>query len=292
MPQPNNIPLFAVRTLSETFNATFDFVRANWRIWLRWSIYLLLPLAVFQGLGLASLSSDFSDDYVRSSTSFMFAAVPAVLAIAATITLALALMMLHHQRNGDINDLTLADLWPMMRRYGPSVLLIVVLVSLISIALLVLAVPLLIMMLPIGLAVLAAMPSFLLWPAACALGEQNLVNGFADAIKAGFANWGRLVGLFISMGITLTVLQQTTWLPLVGASMLVKVYTNDPTQATGWWEIAINVSMTLFSILHCFTSYLSIAFMAMALNYFYASHLTATGRKAITDTDIDDFENL
>ncbi|MDO4704325.1 hypothetical protein [Tannerella sp.] len=53
------IRYYRVRTFSEKLNITFDYLRENWRVILRFSLYLLLPLCIFQAFALNSYVSTY-----------------------------------------------------------------------------------------------------------------------------------------------------------------------------------------------------------------------------------------
>lgn len=44
------IELYKVRNFGNKFSATFDFIRENYKLWLRLCTYLLLPLCMIQAL--------------------------------------------------------------------------------------------------------------------------------------------------------------------------------------------------------------------------------------------------
>ena len=53
------IRYYRERTFGEKLNITFDYLRENWRIILRFSFYLLLPLCIFQAFALNSYVSTY-----------------------------------------------------------------------------------------------------------------------------------------------------------------------------------------------------------------------------------------
>ena len=56
--QQNRIPLYEDRSVSQCIEATFDFMRANRRVWLRSAFTLLMPVSALLGLSVLTLSSD------------------------------------------------------------------------------------------------------------------------------------------------------------------------------------------------------------------------------------------
>lgn len=53
----NKIPFYQERTFSEKFNVTFEFLRENWKVMLRYITYVCLPLSLVGGLVLNSFLS-------------------------------------------------------------------------------------------------------------------------------------------------------------------------------------------------------------------------------------------
>ena len=50
------ILLYKERNASECMNAAFDFMRQNWHILLRYSLYVLLPICIIQTVGVVSVA--------------------------------------------------------------------------------------------------------------------------------------------------------------------------------------------------------------------------------------------
>ena len=53
--QKARIALYAKRTFGEKMNASFDFIKENWKPLFKFTTYLLLPLCLVQALSLNSL---------------------------------------------------------------------------------------------------------------------------------------------------------------------------------------------------------------------------------------------
>ena len=54
-PTDPRILLYKERTASECMNAAFDFIRSNWKILLRYSLYLILPVSIIQTVGIVTV---------------------------------------------------------------------------------------------------------------------------------------------------------------------------------------------------------------------------------------------
>ena len=55
--QKPKIAMYVKRPFGEKLNASFDFLKENWKLLLRFTTYLLLPLCLIQALSLNGLMS-------------------------------------------------------------------------------------------------------------------------------------------------------------------------------------------------------------------------------------------
>ena len=87
------IPLYARRTLGEKINAAIDFLRQNWRVALRFSIYMMLPLALIQSGGMFTIVRSLTDDSFNNETDLgvLSSMILSLLVLCFTYTLILTL---------------------------------------------------------------------------------------------------------------------------------------------------------------------------------------------------------
>ena len=72
--QKPKIAMYVKRSFGEKLNASFDFIRENWKLMLKFTTYLLLPLCLIQALslnGMAFLYSSVSLGWYCKLPSFM-----------------------------------------------------------------------------------------------------------------------------------------------------------------------------------------------------------------------------
>ncbi len=50
--QKTKIALYAKRSFGAKMNASFDFIKENWKLLLKFTVYLLLPVCLVQAIGL------------------------------------------------------------------------------------------------------------------------------------------------------------------------------------------------------------------------------------------------
>ena len=70
------ILLYKERNASECMNAAFDFMRQNWHILLRYSLYVLLPICIIQTVGVVSVAegilAQVSEPPIADMVTFLF----------------------------------------------------------------------------------------------------------------------------------------------------------------------------------------------------------------------------
>lgn len=70
--QKPKIAMYVKRPFGEKLNASFDFLKENWKLLLKFTTYLLLPLCLIQALSLNGLMSGaLSISAIASSTAWL-----------------------------------------------------------------------------------------------------------------------------------------------------------------------------------------------------------------------------
>ena len=116
------IALYTRRTLGEKITVAIDFLRQNWRVALRFSIYLLLPIALIHSVGLFTLvRSITSDNYNSSDVGAIFSIIIFVIVACLIYTLILTLFQYYQGSvDGDLSSLTFKDvkgqMWKNLKR--------------------------------------------------------------------------------------------------------------------------------------------------------------------------------
>ena len=134
----NKIPLYTRRILGEKINVAIDFLRQNWRVALRFSIYMLLPLALLHSVGLFSLvKSITSDNYNSTDSGFLLSAIFNIISIILIYTLILTLFQYYQgSDDGDLSMLTFRDvkgqMWHNFKRVFIVFIPIVLIAAIIS----------------------------------------------------------------------------------------------------------------------------------------------------------------
>lgn len=125
MEKIQKIPLFQVRTFGDKFTATFDFIAQNWRVVLRYVLYLLLPLCLLLPLGLNTFVSgaagtafqegDIDNSKIASWMVSYAVTVVCYLVCGILVTaLSIGLMNLYQKRDNGLQGLTWTELRPVL----------------------------------------------------------------------------------------------------------------------------------------------------------------------------------
>lgn len=291
-PTDNRILLFQVRSASECMNAAFDFIRQNWKILLRYSLYVLLPVCVLQTVGLVSIvesafaqMSDFP--MVDFLTILAFGVVGFVLLNAFIWTM----VSFYHERPDGLatidGKLFRKRFWPMLGRMAIAVLpilLIIVPAWALSTVLL--------MIVPFAFFIymLVALPILLIAPI-YALEQGNIFTAVGRAFKLGLRQFGTLVLMAITLIILVYVLQGVAMLPWAILIALKALLLDTSSATPAFLVILSNSFFNIFSVLLCYVTYVSIAVVLISGAYLYGGAVQQDEDVSIV-SDIDNFENL
>lgn len=294
--QNTKIPLFARRTLGEKINAAIDFLRQNWRVALRFSIYLLFPLALIQSGGMFAIVRSMTDYSFNSKTDigFLSSLILSFLVLCFTYTLILTLFQYYQgSSDGDLSTLTFRDvrsqMWHNLKR-----VLIVMLPMIVIMALSSLLVFFFLFLPFISLFVflIYALLFFILMivPIHYVLEPVNLREAFSRCFRHASGSWGNLFGLMFSLVLVVMIIQSVTGMP-----MLIFAFATNSLSYSGTPTVALRVTydiiLYLFLIVQTFFGYLSLTLVITTLVYHYGSNAREQDDLAIA-SDIENFANL
>lgn len=295
------IPLYKVRTFSEKLNDTFEFIRQNWRLLLKYLTYMVLPVALMGGLCQDALMKN-SFDAVASNdldSAFTFLAKMGgyfacyMLAALLATLICYSVMRLYQQRKGDLQDIG----WPEMR-HEMWVNFKRMFIANLAITFM--------MMLALGVMVLlsAATMWFLLvtLPAFVAFvltltyvvpiyvfEERTLTESIADSMRIASKTMGGIIGVAIVMGILTSILSTFIAIPyyiiiMVRAAML----SSAESAASNPLVEILGFVFSVFSIMGSLAASMTMIF---AMNFQYGHALDKEYGYSVED-DIKEFEEL
>ena len=271
------VDLYRVRTFGQKFTATFDFLKENYKLWLKACFYLVLPLCLLQAFALEW---------------FISVAVDNNLAVAVD--------------NAD-SDGALGNL---LVNTGLSYLILIVCLVLGSILLSSICFSLiryyigLFFLVIIGLLV-AFVPAYLSWPVYIFEDDENVFSSIRRGWRLGVHSFWSLIGLLLLMGIVGNFLQMVTTLPWY-FMYLAKVFISATNEgATSVVNSPIyNFIEYIFSVIMNFGTYLAMSLTVVALAFHYGSvaeevdgvsveeGIQNFDQLAEKDNDIDNFDKL
>jgi len=289
------IPLFTRRTLGEKINVAIDFLRQNWRVALRFSIYLLLPLAIIHTVGLYDIvRSITSDDYNSSDVNAIFTIIIFVIGTCLIYTLILTLFQYYQgSDDGDLSVLTFKDvkgqMWKNLKRILIllfPILAIVIPASLIMIV--TMLAPFISLFFFVGYAIL--MFILMMIPIYYILEYCSIRGAFQRSFSHATESLGKLIGLMFALMLVVGIISTSTSIPMV-----VYIFITDNLFPSGQVgravSLIIDVILYVLLVMQTFFSYLSFALVVTTLVFHYGSNAREQDDLAIA-VDIENFENL
>lgn len=309
--QKTKIVFYAKRNFGEKMNASFDFIKENWKPIFKYITYLLLPLCLVQALSInglmsgtlnmASLQQNPGVAPGLESFGVMFFVSYGAMILCYMIggvlitSLLYALVQLYNSREERLMGITMKELRaPLMHNVKRYFILVLVLIPITigAFALIVLLgalMPLsLVFLIP---AIIAYMIPMMLLPSIYLFEKVGVWSAFAKAFRLGFATWGGIFAIVFIMGIIAGILQGITMTPWYVATIVKYMFTlSDPGSAVGVSPL-YNLLVYLLAILQSFGTYLAMTFTLVGLAYQYAHANEVVGSVSV-ESDIEKFEQL
>lgn len=306
------IGMFVKRSLGERLNASFDFIKENWKPLLTYFTYLLLPLCLIQGLALgkfvqamstvaalASLPSQqlTTDAYMQGvlpSLQYLGMVVVSLMVSLLYTSLVFALLKLYNDREERLQGITLAHLKPLLLHYVKRLLFLMFSIFAVCMAW-VLLMALLFVLTPYTLFLTLPLLIALWVPMAMALPVYlfeplSLWAAYKKAFRLGFATWGGTFLVLLVMWLISAVLQGVVSLPWYVLTM-VRVLLVESDGGTASSSFLLSSVQYLFSVLMLFGSYLASVFILVGLTYQYG-HASEVVDGISVENDIDNFDKL
>ncbi|WP_303010530.1 hypothetical protein [uncultured Bacteroides sp.] len=306
--QKPKIAMYVKRPFGEKLNASFDFLKENWKLLLKFVTYLLLPLCLVQALSLNGLmggalemSAGANDMVVPSSLVAIgsYYGLYMLLCIIGTVmltSLVYALIRVYNEREERLQGMTLSMLRPLLFRNMKRLLLMVaacvILVLLVGgvVGVLVALSPFtLFLTVPFMFAFLV--PLALLAPVYL-FEDITLMGAFKKTFRLGFATWGGVFLISIVMGFIANVLQGVTMMPWYIATVVKYFFA---VSDVGGSEVTVsagyNFFLYLLAIIQAFGTYLAMIFSIVGLAYQYG-HASEVVDSITVESDIDNFDKL
>lgn len=303
------IKLYRTRTFGEKISDTFDFVRENWRIMLKYITYLLLPVALIQAyctnnfmLGYMSLATNISDgfeDMLPWLGSMALFGLVIYLAMFLLIALVYTMMQLYEQRPGRLQGITFDELRPgMMWRMGRLlVLLLTSLVVMLAIGLVVALVAFLLasvslsLMFPALLLLALAAPLLALVTPIYLFEPIGVISAYAKSVRLGWKTWGGIVAVGFVLYFIVYIVQGVVSLPWSIMLILKNVLTLQSSDAGFTATFSYTAIQYLLGVASSFFGNCLMVLLFIGLAYQYG-HACDKVDGVSVDKGIEDFETL
>lgn len=307
-PQKVKVAMYVKRSFGEKLDASFDFIKENWKILLKLTTYLLLPLCLIQALSLIGLMNgvfnlaafkaalDVSTLWSGNVLLIVYYFIYLILTIIGWTlfsSLAHALIRTYNTREERLKNITLKELKPLlMRNIKRQIVLmffLVVLSSLsISIIYLLGYLTLLTLIITIPLFIAFAVPIALLNPIYL-LEDISFFNAFRKMFRLGFATWGGVLLISLLMGIIGSVIQGVIMAPWYVATLVKYLFSISDTGDAATVSTGYTFLLYLLGVIQSFGAYISMIFTIVGLAYQYG-HASEVVDSIKVEDDIDYLE--
>lgn len=316
------VRLYVVRDFGQKLSATTDFLRANWKVLLKYLTYFLLPISLIQALGL----NGFMDGYITSLQgitaghggnddfsmimSFAIGLLSYVgLAMVGGLLLESALYAIIRFHDENEKDLALIE-WIDIKKYfwqGIRRLLVLMLIGFGLLAIFFLFVGLLAVVMGetgiilgvIGfylimfIAIIALAPFFVLVsPTYIFQDDLNVLTAIKKSFRYSFSTWGGTWAIILVLGFLTNIVSGITTTPWYVAEM-VKMFLGISDSEAGAFADSYIYSFILYllAVVQCFGNYLVSLILYIGFAYCYG-HAAEKLDGVTMDSNIRNFQSL
>lgn len=307
--QKPKIALYVKRSFGEKLTATFGFVNENWKVLLKYTTYLILPLCLIQGLSMKSFMQSYmgvvasagngisSYDDLAYTLGVSYGALILLSMIGGLIltSLVYGLIKLYNEREERLAGVTFADLKPLLFSNAKRLLILwlfmtaIVLGAVVVMALLIVITPWT-MLLTIPFLIACIFPLTLL-PSIYLFENIGVWQAFLKTFRLGFATWGGIFGVTFVTGFIANVVQGVLSIPYMVVMVVGVALTTSGMQTEMTTSAGFGFMNYLFAVLMTFGIYLSMIFTMLGLVYQYG-HACEVMDSISVEEDISRFEQL
>lgn len=302
--------MYVKRSFGEKLNASFDFIKENWKILLKFTTYLLLPLSLIQGLslnglmgGALNLSAVVSPTAVGADAAtmvsfFTYYGLYVILFMIGGILLTsmiYALIRTYNEREERLQGVTLGFLKPLLLRnakkllgltlfgflLGIIIMIVIIVLAALSLVTLAITIPL----------IIAFSVPLSMWGAVYLFEDISLMQSFKKTFRLGFATWGGIFLIYFVMGMIGGVLQGVTMMPWYIATLVKYFFTLSESGGGATVSVGYSFFLYLLAIIQVFGAYVSMIFTFVGLAYQYG-HASEVVDSITVESDIDNFDKL
>ncbi len=309
------IALYVKRSFGEKFNASFDFIKENWKLMLKYATYLLLPLCLVQALSLNGLMTYtlgmsglmesgvmYSDSTLLMSFFSYYGLYMLLLIIGIVLLTALVYAMIrtYNEREERLQGVTLGMLRPMLLHNVKRMFILVffglVLMLLASLIIGVIAALFPVTLFPIVIILstpfmIAVAVPFSLWAPIYLLEDISIMSSLKKTFRLGFTTWGGIFMISLVMGFIAGILQGVTLIPWYIGTAVKYIFMTSSGGTEATVSVGYSFLLYLLAIVQVFGAYLAMIFSFVGLAYQYG-HASEKVDSIMVESDIDNFDKL
>lgn len=304
--QKPKIAMYVKRSFGEKLNASFDFIRENWKLMLKFTTYLLLPLCLIQALSLNGMMKGVmsaADMDISSDTALLISFLSyyglfvliCIIGMALQGSLIYAMIRTYNEREERLQGVTLRMLTPMLFHNIKRLFIIAFFGLLLTVCVSFVLGALSIASLPVAylfalILVLPALP-LALWAPIYLFEDISIMDALKKTFRLGFATWGGVFLISLVMGIIAGILQGVTLVPWYAATIVKILFTMSDVGSEATVSVGYSFMLYLLAVVQAFGAYLAMIFTFVGLAYQYG-HASEKMDSVTIESDIDNFDKL
>lgn len=309
--QKAKVAMYAKRSFGDKMNASFDFIKENWKPLFKFTTYLILPLCLIQALSLNGLmngsmsavlsgaqsgnANPFAEYGVMFWANYGLSILCYMVGSILLTSLIYSLVMTYNNRDERLEGITLSALKPLlftnMGKMLKLTLLAILLMILVMAAIVLLAyLSLFTLVFTFPLLIACLVPVALFTP--IYLFENiGLMDALKKTFRLGFATWGGILAISLVMGFIGGILQGIAMLPWYIGTIVKYFFAMSDSGSVVTVSPVYNFFLYLMGILQTFGAYIGSIFTIIGLAYQYG-HASEVVDSVSVEDDIDNFDKL
>lgn len=309
--QKAKVAMYAKRSFGDKMNASFDFIKENWKPLFKFTTYLILPLCLIQALSLNGLmngsmsavlsgaqsgnANPFAEYGVMFWANYGLSILCYMVGSILLTSLIYSLIMTYNNRDERLEGITLSALKPLlftnMGKMLKLTLLAILLMILVMAAIVLLAyLSLFTLVFTFPLLIACLVPVALFTP--IYLFENiGLMDALKKTFRLGFATWGGILAISLVMGFIGGILQGIAMLPWYIGTIVKYFFAMSDSGSVVTVSPVYNFFLYLMGILQTFGAYIGSIFTIIGLAYQYG-HASEVVDSVSVEDDIDNFDKL
>ena len=308
--QKPKVAMYVKRSFGEKLNASFDFIKENWKLLLKFITYLLLPVSLIQALSLNGLMGGALKISAVANTTAMAASPSSLVGFMSYYGLYMLVFMIgtilltsliyamirtYNEREERLEGITLGSLKPLLFHNIKKLLILtlfgILLVLIVGVVIGVLAaLSLFTLFLTIPVIIAFTVP-LALWAPIYLFEDITVMEAFKKTFRLGFATWGGIFLISLIMGIIANVLQSVTMMPWYIATLVKYFFSMSDAGSETTVSAGYSFLLYLLGIVQAFGAYVSMIFTSVGLAYQYG-HASEVVDSVTVESDIDNFDKL